>query len=312
VIALTAHDPAWAERFAAEERQIRAALGNVVVEIEHVGSTAVPGLAAKPTVDIAVGATTIELPADVVARMEASGYEDAAADSRPGERRFRKGGDFPRDVIVHVVEWGSTGWSSFLRFRDALRRDRELARDYEMLKRALLDERGDWYRGEDKRELIERVLAVVPARAFDLTASAAETEAAGARIATRLEPGDVVTVSGELGSGKTTFVRGACRGLGVVDPVTSPTFTVGHRYRGTGADVSHLDLYRFSGVSSAEWGDLEPYFREAIAFVEWPEAAAGELGPVRASVRLGHVDPAHRAVTVEADEALLATVSEGC
>ena len=64
------------------------------------------------------------------------------------------------------------------------------------------------------------------------TASAEETEAVAARLATRLAVGDVVTLSGELGSGKTTFVRGACRALGVAGPVTSPTFTIGHRYRG--------------------------------------------------------------------------------
>ncbi|TML07736.1 MAG: tRNA (adenosine(37)-N6)-threonylcarbamoyltransferase complex ATPase subunit type 1 TsaE, partial [Actinobacteria bacterium] len=89
--------------------------------------------------------------------------------------------------------------------------------------------------------------------------SPAETEELAAQLAARLEPGDVVTVSGELGSGKTTFVRGACRALGVVGPVTSPTFTIGHRYRGR-VDVSHLDLFRFRDVSPAEWGDLEPYF----------------------------------------------------
>jgi tRNA threonylcarbamoyladenosine biosynthesis protein TsaE len=144
------------------------------------------------------------------------------------------------------------------------------------------------------------------------TGSAAETEALGARIAAGLRAGDVVTVAGELGSGKTTFVRGACRALGVSGPVTSPTFTIGHRYRGAEVDVSHLDLYRFTAVSSSEWGDLEPYFLDAIVFVEWPEAADGGLGPVRASVRLHHVDPHRRALTVEGDEALLATVSTRC
>ena len=89
--------------------------------------------------------------------------------------------------------------------------------------------------------------------------------------------GDVVTVSGELGSGKTTFVRGACRALGVARAVTSPTYTIGHRYHGERGEVSHLDLYRFDGRSAAEWGDLEPYFDDAIAFVEWPEAGAGVL-----------------------------------
>src|SRR5918999_1892711 len=107
------------------------------------------------------------------------------------------------------------------------------------------------------------------------TSSPEETERIAAQLAAELRPGDVVTVSGELGSGKTTFVRGAARALGVEQPVTSPTFTIGHRYRGRRLDVSHLDLYRFAGVSSAEWGDLEPYFEDALVFVEWPEAAGG-------------------------------------
>jgi tRNA threonylcarbamoyladenosine biosynthesis protein TsaE len=107
-----------------------------------------------------------------------------------------------------------------------------------------------------------------------------------------------VTVSGELGSGKTTFVRGACRALGVKSPVTSPTFTIGHRYRGR-VDVSHLDLFRFQGVSAAEWGDLEPYFDDAVVFVEWPEAGKGVLPPPRVEVRLEHGAEGHRLVTIE-------------
>ena len=105
-----------------------------------------------------------------------------------------------------------------------------------------------------------------------------------------LAPGDVVLVSGELGAGKTTFVRGACRALGVTGRVTSPTFTIGHRYPGAGVDVSHLDLYRFRGLSAAEWGDLEPYFDDAVVFVEWPEAGVGSAAraararPARAPV----------------------------
>jgi tRNA threonylcarbamoyladenosine biosynthesis protein TsaE len=124
------------------------------------------------------------------------------------------------------------------------------------------------------------------------------TEAIAANLAERLEVGDVVTVSGELGSGKTTFVRGACRALGVDGPVTSPTFTIGHRYAGN-PDVSHLDLFRFASMSPAEWGDLEPYFDEAICFVEWPEAAAGALPPVRVAVTLKHVNADRRTVIVE-------------
>jgi tRNA threonylcarbamoyladenosine biosynthesis protein TsaE len=136
------------------------------------------------------------------------------------------------------------------------------------------------------------------------SSSPEETEGLAARLAAVLEPGDVVTVAGELGSGKTTFVRGACRALGVDDRVTSPTFTIGHRYHGT-VDVSHLDLYRFTGVSSAEWGDLEPYFEDAVVFVEWPEAAGEDIGPVRAAVRLRHSTPTRRLIDLRAENSLL-------
>ena len=131
--------------------------------------------------------------------------------------------------------------------------------------------------------------------------SVEETERLAARLARELEPGDVVLLSGELGAGKTTFVRGASRALGVTARVTSPTFTIGHRYPGV-VDVSHLDLYRFRGLSAAEWGDLEPYFDDAVVFVEWPEAGAGALPEPRAHVRLGHLSPEAREILVDAAE----------
>jgi tRNA threonylcarbamoyladenosine biosynthesis protein TsaE len=137
-----------------------------------------------------------------------------------------------------------------------------------------------------------------------MSGSAEETESLAARLAERLHVGDVVTVSGELGSGKTTFVRGACRSLGVEQPVTSPTFTIGHRYRGR-IDVSHLDLFRFAGMSAAEWGDLEPYFDDSVTFVEWPEAGEGTLPPPRLRVRLEHVDVSKRRVLVDSGERAL-------
>ena len=137
------------------------------------------------------------------------------------------------------------------------------------------------------------------------SASAGETERIAAALAERLTVGDVVTVSGELGAGKTTFVRGASRALGVTSPVTSPTFTIGHRYAGS-VDVSHLDLYRFTAVSAAEWGDLEPYFDDAVVFVEWPEAGASALPPARFAVSLEHAgDDRRRIVLASAETALL-------
>ena len=129
------------------------------------------------------------------------------------------------------------------------------------------------------------------------SSSPEETEAVGARLAVDLRAGDVVTVSGELGTGKTTLVRGACRALGVEGPVTSPTYTIGHRYAGR-VPFSHVDLYRFAGVSAAEWGDLEPYFSEAVCFVEWPEAGGDVLPPARFAVELEHAGESARLITV--------------
>ena len=132
-----------------------------------------------------------------------------------------------------------------------------------------------------------------------MTTSPAETEALAADLAGRLRIGDVVTVAGELGTGKTTFVRGACEALGVRERVTSPTYTIGHRYHGATGEVSHLDLYRFVGLSAAEWGDLEPYFDGAIAFVEWPEAGEGVLPAPRYTVRMRHAGDARRVVEID-------------
>ena len=143
------------------------------------------------------------------------------------------------------------------------------------------------------------------------TTTAEETEALAARLAGVLAVGDVVAVSGELGSGKTTFVRGAAHALGVHDHVTSPTFTIGHRYNGD-VPVSHLDLYRFAGVSAAEWGDLEPYFDDAVVFVEWPEAAGDDLPSPRARVRMRHDGAGGRMIEIEAEETLLRQAYGSC
>ena len=119
------------------------------------------------------------------------------------------------------------------------------------------------------------------------SSSSAETEAAGAEIAAGLRPGDVVLVAGELGAGKTTLVRGACRELGVSEPVSSPTFTIGQRYRGR-VPVSHLDLYRLDSLEAEEPGLLDEYLAaDAVSFVEWPpEEMPGQALDERAGARL--------------------------
>lgn len=119
------------------------------------------------------------------------------------------------------------------------------------------------------------------------TAAAAETEAVAARLAQLLAPGDIVLVSGDLGAGKTTFVRGACRALGVTGAVTSPSFTIARRYEGRVA-ISHLDLYRLGDV-----GDEDPALLadelapDRVAFVEWPEVGSpAGLDPERVAARV--------------------------
>ena len=123
------------------------------------------------------------------------------------------------------------------------------------------------------------------------SASSAETERLGAELAKALRPGDVVLVSGELGSGKTTFVRGACRALGVAGPVTSPTFTIGHLYDGD-VEIAHLDLYRLDTIDPAI---LEDYVTpERITFIEWP----AELENATHRVKLEHAGADMRTIEV--------------
>jgi tRNA threonylcarbamoyladenosine biosynthesis protein TsaE len=132
--------------------------------------------------------------------------------------------------------------------------------------------------------------------------SAAETEAIGARVAAGLEPGDVVLIQGELGAGKTTLVRGAARALGVRQPVTSPTFTIGQRYPAP-VPIAHLDLYRVPGLAGEDPDLLSDYLRaDTIAFVEWPEGGEELLGAfarIAARVRLEHAGGERRRVSIE-------------
>ena len=135
-----------------------------------------------------------------------------------------------------------------------------------------------------------------------MTSAAADTEALGAQLASELEAGDVVLLEGDLGAGKTTFVRGAARALGVTTPVTSPTFTIGQRYAAAdGRVVAHVDLYRLGALSDEDPDLLADYLGPAtIAFVEWPgaeTAALAELARVVARVQLRHAGGDRREVT---------------
>lgn len=135
----------------------------------------------------------------------------------------------------------------------------------------------------------------------------AETEALGAALAAGLRPGDVVLLYGEMGSGKTTFVRGAVRALGHDGPVTSPTYTIAHRYESGPVPVAHMDLHRLGSLHDEDPGFLADHVGpDAIAFLEWPEIAEdaeqltdGAGVRIAARVHLGHVAPERRSVRIE-------------
>jgi tRNA threonylcarbamoyladenosine biosynthesis protein TsaE len=128
-----------------------------------------------------------------------------------------------------------------------------------------------------------------------------ETEAAGAELAARLQPGDVVLVSGDLGSGKTTFVRGASRALGVDGAVTSPTYTIGQIYAARdGLEVAHLDLYRLQSLGGEDPALLDDYLTpERIGFVEWPAVGETAIERVAARVRIEHAGGDRRRIEIE-------------
>jgi tRNA threonylcarbamoyladenosine biosynthesis protein TsaE len=129
--------------------------------------------------------------------------------------------------------------------------------------------------------------------------SAEATEALAAGVAALLEPGDVVALRGELGAGKTCFVRGAARALGVAGPVASPTYTLMHAYEGR-VPVYHLDAWmQGRGEAFLEDGGAEWLRADGVAFVEWAERVAAWLPPARLEVLLEHAGPERRRVLLD-------------
>lgn len=138
---------------------------------------------------------------------------------------------------------------------------------------------------------------MTPSSSFT-THTPAETEAAGADLAKRLQAGDVVLVSGELGAGKTTFVRGAARALGVQGAVTSPTYTIGQVYAAS-PEIAHLDLYRLQSLGGEDPALLDDYLTpQRIGFVEWPAVGEAGIERVAARVRIAHAGGDSRTIEV--------------
>jgi GrpB-like predicted nucleotidyltransferase (UPF0157 family) len=136
-VELVDHDPTWAKLFEAERAKLTGVFDGRAVGIEHIGSTAVPDLCAKPIVDVLVGLHDLELTAPELEAMQALGYEFMGEYGLPGRLFFRKE---PRTHHVHVVEHGGEHWDRQLTFRDALRTDAEERRRYDEFKRRLAAE----------------------------------------------------------------------------------------------------------------------------------------------------------------------------
>jgi GrpB-like predicted nucleotidyltransferase (UPF0157 family) len=136
-IELVDHDPRWAELFETEKDRISTIFGGRAVGIEHIGSTAVPDLCAKPIVDVLVGLRDLEISDDDVEEMRALGYQYLGEYGLPERLFFRKE---PRTHHVHVVAHGGEHWDRQLTFRDALRTDEEERHRYAEFKRRLAAE----------------------------------------------------------------------------------------------------------------------------------------------------------------------------
>ena len=136
------------------------------------------------------------------------------------------------------------------------------------------------------------------------------TERAARAVGAKLRPGDVVLIAGDVGTGKTTWVRAACESLGVTDPVTSPSFTIGHLYRGR-VPVSHVDLFRLESLSGEDPALLSDYLAlDRVTFIEWPGAGVAEVEPQRVvlKIELSHMDGDRRGIEAGGEERLVEAI----
>lgn len=135
VVRLSDHSALWSDLYQEEERLIKAAVGNLIIELQHIGSTAIPGIKAKPILDLMAGVPQLDKAVMCKQPLESIGYDYLASAGIANDYVFGKG--LPRTHYLHVVEYGGAGWIDHLCFRDRLRNDPELALAYERLKEEL-------------------------------------------------------------------------------------------------------------------------------------------------------------------------------
>lgn len=128
-----------------------------------------------------------------------------------------------------------------------------------------------------------------------------DTEKFAAAIAAAAQPGTVITLNGDLGAGKTVFARGFARGLGITEPVSSPTYTIVQEYElPQGGRLYHLDLYRINGVDAALAFGVDEFLDDprSFALVEWPERIDGIIPDDAVRITLRHLDDSTREIKV--------------
>ena len=135
LVGLRDHNQLWAELYREEEKRIMVAVGHLIVDLQHIGSTAIPGIKAKPILDMMAGVAQLDKALLCKAHLEAIGYDYIADADIANDYVFGKG--VARTHYLHVVEYGGAKWTNHLCFRDRLRNDPELARAYEKLKEVL-------------------------------------------------------------------------------------------------------------------------------------------------------------------------------
>lgn len=141
IVRLHDYTPLWVKLYREEEVRIKAAIGHLIIDLQHIGSTAIPGIKAKPILDMMAGVAQLEEALLCQAPLEALGYDYAAHADVANDYVFGKGS--VRTHLLHVVEYGGAEWRDHLRFRDRLRNDRELAKEYERLKEELSQKFGN-------------------------------------------------------------------------------------------------------------------------------------------------------------------------
>lgn len=159
-VRLEVHNPEWGGLYAKEEELIRNTIGDLIKDIQHIGSTAVPDLHAKPIIDIVIAVADFSVEQDCLGSLVSLGYEYFEDRETIGDHFFAKGPDENRAYYIHMVQSGGQKWKEYLFFRNLLRQNLEIRREYDTLKLDLSKTHADDRKSytDSKGIFVERIL----------------------------------------------------------------------------------------------------------------------------------------------------------